>query len=144
MAEPCWEWTRGTNGNGYGSIRLHQTGFLMNRASLEAHTGERIPEGINALHACDNPPCVNPAHLGAGTKQENHHDAIARGRKVQVRGEQVAAHKLTEAQVREIKRLIREGQMSLRAIARHYGMNHTVIQRIAHGRYWAHVTEESA
>lgn len=137
----CWEWTGHTNAKGYGQVRIAQRGHLAHRVSFAWHNGA-IPDGAVVLHHCDNPPCVNPAHLKAGTQKENLHDAIRKGRRVQPLGERVGTAKLTAAQVLEIRRLIAAGDLSLRAIARRYGMNHTVIQAIAKGRRWAHVQEE--
>jgi hypothetical protein len=79
----CWIWNGTKDGKGYG--RLHLSGpagrrtVKAHRLAYELHKGP-IPSGLEILHACDNPSCVNPAHLSVGTRADNMQDAAAKGR----------------------------------------------------------------
>lgn len=76
----CWDWNGAKNvRNGYGSLYAEGRAWKAHRVSYEHHVGP-IPEGMKVLHACDNPPCVNPAHLGVGTQRDNMRQASERGR----------------------------------------------------------------
>lgn len=71
----CWTWTGPTIKKGYGRWGR----VLAHRFSWSLANGP-IPDGKWVLHHCDNPPCVNPAHLYIGTVVENVRDMVARGR----------------------------------------------------------------
>lgn len=66
-------------GNTYG--RVHFEGIYMqaHRAVYLVHNGP-IPQGLVVRHTCDNPRCVEPAHLLVGTYRDNNMDKFERGR----------------------------------------------------------------
>lgn len=78
QTERCWEWTSCLNNNGYGSFRLKEES-LAHRISYQIFHG-KIDEKIQILHKCDNPKCVNPDHLFAGTHSDNMKDKAKKGR----------------------------------------------------------------
>ena len=71
--DECWPWALASRG--YGVLR----GAGAHRLSWAAVNGP-IPSGLMICHHCDNPPCVNPRHLYAGTAKDNMRDAKQRGR----------------------------------------------------------------
>lgn len=78
----CWEWQAGKNEKGYGRFRAPEFG---ERKTVKAHRVAYImangePSGPVIRHTCDNPSCVNPSHLMAGTFGDNNRDTVARGR----------------------------------------------------------------
>lgn len=76
--QDCWEWIGSRNGNGYGLIEHKRKTVATHRASYREFVG---PIGnFHVLHECDNPPCINPAHLTLGTHKENMYDSIKKGR----------------------------------------------------------------
>ncbi len=75
----CWLWKGGKDIYGYGRLRVPGHNLLAHRISYELHHGP-IPKEMLILHKCDNPPCVNPAHLFLGTQETNNKDAKSKGR----------------------------------------------------------------
>lgn len=81
----CWLWLGSVNNDGYGLIRIgsRRDGsrrlVKAHRLSYEVHVGP-IPLGLEVLHRCDVPACVNPAHLFVGTHLDNVNDMLTKGR----------------------------------------------------------------
>jgi hypothetical protein len=130
----CWNWQGFKNPQGYGYFSWQGRNWLTHRLSL--HFAGIDVTGKIACHHCDNPSCVNPAHLYAGTKQSNSDDARNRNRLWRAAGSTNPNAKLTEQQVLDIK------QLSYSEAVARYG--HLVSRgQICHIRYsknsWQHV-----
>lgn len=131
----CWRWNGRLGHGGYGRLGYSRKTYMAHRLSYELHYGS-IPDGLWVCHHCDNPRCVNPAHLFLGTPADNTTDMIRKDRNA--RGEKQTNAKLTEAQVREILRLRNEGVGNI-ALAEQFGVGKTHISHIVTGRKWKHV-----
>jgi hypothetical protein len=110
----------------------HDHGISAHRASWVIHFGD-IPEGMYVCHRCDNPPCVNPAHLFLGSPLDNQTDRIAKGRGAA--GEQNPAHKLCRSQVNEIRELHRMGLRGNK-LAERYSVSTDTISSIVNYHTW--------
>lgn len=148
--DACWEWKGRRNRNGYGEVRFNRNG---RPASKRAHRVSwamfcgPIPDGVNVLHRCDNPPCVRPSHLWTGTQLENNEDRHKKGRTVSgdrhgmrlhpetvLQGSQRGWAKLREEDIPEI----RSSPDGYRTIAARYGVCWEVIRDVKKGRAWRH------
>ncbi len=135
-ASECWEW-QGTRSH-YGVVGHNYRNHYAHRIAWERAAQKPVPDGMVVRHTCDNKFCVNPAHLILGTQSENVRDAVER--RINCRGERHGRRALTEVKVREIKRLLREAQLSQRQIADRFPeITTSAIEGIASGRTWSWV-----
>lgn len=148
-ATGCRVWLRGTDVSGYGIIRFRGRRTAAHRVAWMLAHGP-IPDGMQACHHCDNPPCVNPDHLFLGTHKDNADDRDSKGRHYCVtgrehvlRGERHGCAKLTAAQIVQIRDARRAGRLH-REIAKEYGVARTTVTAILRGEHWASVPQEPA
>jgi HNH endonuclease len=133
----CWPWLKGTL-NGYGRFNFNDTRMLAHRYAWTITHGP-IPDGLDVLHACDNPPCCNPAHLFLGTHQDNMADMMQKGRHRTGHGERNANTKFTDDVIRLIRAESARG-ISRRQLARQLKVHHSTINRIVSRQVWKHVS----
>lgn len=126
--DACWNWIGNYTRGGYGSFRVGLSMKVASRISWEIHFGE-IPKKLHVLHKCDNPACVNPKHLFLGTDQDNSDDKIKKGRQVVLWGEKNLFHKLSDAQVLEIRRRYALGNETQEKLGKEFGVS---ISNISH------------
>lgn len=132
----CLEWTGSRSKLGYGRIVIRGVEHYTHRKAWERVNGP-IPDGLMVRHKCDNPPCMNVAHLELGTHADNMADMSERGRAKGsgVTGSRVGTARLTEEQVREI----RSSTATKSALAAKYGIHRKSIQQIRNGHSWRNV-----
>lgn len=87
--DACWLWTGGKDRHGYGrffiakkpaslnSAKAHRVAFCL---ANERHLAGMAAGMLEVAHSCDNPGCVNPAHLSAVLHRENVRQMHERGR----------------------------------------------------------------
>jgi hypothetical protein len=76
----CWPWLGSkANKDGYGAFVIGKRYRLAHRCAAALAFGE-VGTGKIVMHTCDNPPCVNPAHLRVATQADNMRDRSEKGR----------------------------------------------------------------
>ena len=132
----CWPWMGSYQAGamGYGCVAQGKTTYRAHRVAYTLANGP-IPDGMLVRHSCDNPPCCNPAHLLVGTPADNMRDRSERDRAP--KGEQVASHVLTAADVAFIREAVHTSTIS--GLARMFGVARSTIRHVRDGKTWKHV-----
>lgn len=120
----CWEWVGArTSVRGvrtYGVFWLHGKNVPSHRVSFELHFGT-LPSGKFVLHKCDNPGCVRPTHLFAGTHTDNMRDMLSKGRGPRL------PHALSEEQTLRARTRFANKESSAALLAREMGVSISVM-----------------
>ena len=145
----CWLWTGATSPKGYGRFWAGGVTRRSHRVAWKITNGD-IPDGLLVLHKCDTPRCVRPDHLFLGTYADNNIDCRDKGRSAfgdrngsrihperLERGERRYNSKLTEADVRSIRKL--KGLESQYITAAKFGVSQRTVCVIQRGNGWRHV-----
>lgn len=135
----CWNWEAGKGRDGYGQFWLDEKLQPAHRIAYQIYIGE-APDGLCVCHHCDNPSCVNPAHLFLGTYADNSHDRDTKDRGVHPdnSGENSGTAKLTEEDIQTIRMMSVKGARNL-DLAKQFGVSPGAISHIICGRTWKNV-----
>ena len=149
----CWPWlgVRRPDGMRYGIIKIDMKTRYAHRIAFYLHNGRHPENGKVVLHTCDNPICVNPAHLKEGTPADNVDDCISKGRnavgskngmtrpevRAKIAREKNPMAKLTQEEVALIRRLHDNGEQGSR-LAERFKVSCALISLITNWKRWPH------
>jgi hypothetical protein len=147
--DSCWEWngyrtsdrkSRATYGRidifDVDGVYAHRVAYFLTYPREIAL--KRPDGGLFVLHKCDNPRCCNPKHLYLGTHDENMRDMHVRRREHRYESAKSPRAKLTEEDVREIRRMKKDGATK-KALALLYGVSTATISGCCYGRHYRDV-----
>lgn len=116
---------------GYGRIWYREKSWRTHRLFYTLMVSD-IPEGMDLMHCCDNPRCINPNHLRPGTHSENIKEAYTKGRKTTPQGTKHPRFRLSLTQVKEVF----ESSESSISLAKRFGVSASAIYRLRNGSTW--------
>jgi hypothetical protein len=137
--DTCWLWT-GATVSGYGVVSVSGKVKKAHRVAYELTYGP-IDSSFHLMHSCDVRRCVreHPDHVHPGTKLENMHDAAQKDRTCH--GEQMHNAKLTESDVRLIRKIYAAGGVTKSALAQQFHIHNVGIGKIIRRELWRRVID---
>lgn len=129
----CWNWTAAKDRDGYGRFRFEGKLHMAHRFIFQREIG--APPSV-VMHTCDNPSCVNPDHLIAGTVQLNNADRDKKGRFHKLNGEDNGNSKLSLKDIARIRAEYAQGDTTYRKMAQKYNVHYSLIGYIIKNKIW--------
>lgn len=88
------------------------------------------------MHSCDNPACVNPKHLSAGTIAQNNADRASKKRTyVSIKMRKLTQEDVAAIKERHAKAVGYDKINGVNALAREFGVDSNVIYKAVRGGY---------
>jgi hypothetical protein len=150
----CWIWSGYKDSLGYGRVGRRINGISKTVGAHRFLINDLIEGGLYCCHHCDNPSCVRPSHMFAGTTKDNIRDCIKKGRfnykdttgaivrystgRIDRRGEMNGKSKLTLEQATRARNCPR-GYGKIAALAREFGVSPVTIRKIRNGYGWPEI-----
>ena len=128
---PCWTWTGGTGGVGYGRIGYENKTLEATHVAVYLET-DKWPV-LNVCHKCDNVACVRYSHLFEGTHQHNMEDMAKKER---------GTGKLTPEEVTSLRQSYATGSFYQEELGEKYGITGSSVSRIVNGKRRQHIPME--
>ncbi len=142
----CWLWTAAVNKSGYGMFNERWDNKSKRSIVCLAHrfsfklANRNFDDRFNVLHHCDNPACVNPSHLFAGTQADNVADMDIKGRRInsQLQGERHPNSKVNKDDVYQMLEMRKNG-FTQQSIANKFGISQVQVGNILRKDQWKHI-----
>lgn len=134
QGDDCLRWPFCYEPNGYGHITEGGISTSASRLMCELAHGVAPSPEYESAHSCGkgHEGCLNQKHLRWSLPVDNQADRVLHG--TDVRGEKNVHAKLSEEDVREIRRL--QGSIGPTALGQRYGVSKTAVMKIHSRENW--------
>lgn len=124
--------------DGYPRVKHQGKLWRLNRL-IFTYVNGKIPEGKVIGHRCNNKGCINPFHLYLTTAAENSTQAKLDG--LYSSGIENGRAKLSEEEVRELRRLYYEESVSQDELAAKYDLSQSTVSAIVRNETYKQVKD---
>lgn len=140
MQGECVQTTNvGLDKDGYPRVKHHGKDWRLNRL-IFTYVHGTIPEGKVIGHYCNNKGCINPLHLYLTTASENSTQAKIDG--LYRKGSKNGRAKLTEEEVKELRRLYYEDNLSQDKLATFFDLSQPSVSAIVRNKTYITIGEQ--